>query len=433
MKKLLAVIIALAMVLSMSTMAFAELGIEDYQEINERLEAISNDPSLAKPSLILTTDASREALGVMGQYCKELVNESTGEPYIDPDTGKPYYIFDEVAFEMAGGYEALGVTDEEIKELLIWNEVYGYQTSLKDGWLNYYGMQLADATAPVPAVDENGNPIVDENGAPVYQDKETGDVVKGIFGVIGGLAGDVVTGEMDNETAQYVTGEVSVIVANTVGGMTGNEIDPETQQSIKDAVSGIVGAVGGGAPTPAEPKTSEEYAQEIIDMINGGVEVSEITSKIVEDIRAGVITAEQIPEIVEILRTSDQIDPSKNETVEQILAFFDGLSGVIGGGEGGGIQLPDIGDISLPIDIGGSEGGSFLDTILGIIGSIGDIFGGGSEDNGGDNGGNGGDSGWGDDSSIPDTGDVSFVAVAAVAAVAGAAFVLTRKKSDDAE
>lgn len=432
MKKLLAVIIALAMVLSMSTMAFAELGVEDYQEIMDRLEAISNDPSLAKPSLILTTDASREALGSLGQYCKELINEATGEPFIDEDTGKPYYIFDEVAFEEAGGYEGLGVTDEEIKELLIWNEVYGYQTSLKDGWLNYYGMQLADAMAPVPAVDENGNPIYGDNGEPVYEDKETGDLVKGIFGVIGGLAGDVVTGEMDNETAQYVTGEVSVTIANLVGGMTGSEIDPETQQGIKDAVSGIVGVVGGGSSTPADPKTSEEYAQEIIDMINSGVEVGDITSKIVEDIRAGVITAEQIPEIVEIIKNSDQIDPSQNETVEQILAFFDGLSGVIGGGEGGGIQLPDFGDISLPIDIGSSEGGSFLDTILGIIGSIGDLFGGGEEGGEGGNGGNGG-SGWGDDDQIPDTGDVSFVAVAAVAAVAGAAFVLTRKKNDDAE
>lgn len=432
MKKLLAVIIALAMVLSMSTMAFAELSEADYQEIMDRLDAISNDPSLAKPSLILTTDASRTALGSMGQYCKELINESTGEPFIDPDTGKPYYIFDEVAFELAGGFEALGVTDAEIKELIIWNEVYGYQTSLKDGWLNYYGMQIADVMAPVPSVDENGNPVVDENGAPVYQDKETGDVVKGMFGVIGGLAGDVVKGEMDNETAQYVTGEVSVIVANAVGGMTGSEIDPETQQGIKDAVSGIVGVIGGGSSTPADPKTSEEYAQEIIDMINSGVEVSEITTKIVEDIRAGVITADQVPEIVEILKNSDQIDPSKNETVEQILAFFDGIGDVIGGGSGDGIQLPDFGDISLPIDIGGSEGGSFLDTILGIIGSIGDLFGGGSEDNNGGNGGNGG-SGWGDDNSIPDTGDVSFVAVAAVAAVAGVAFVLTRKKRDDAE
>lgn len=84
--------------------------------------------------------------------------------------------------------------------------------------------------------------------------------------------------------------------------------------------------------------------------------------------------------------------------------------------------------------------GSFLDTILGVLGGLGDIlFGGGGEtpeEPSDDN-----DDPWNDDetttgsndSQVPDQGDTSVVAVATVALVAGAALVLTRKKSEDAE
>lgn len=85
---------------------------------------------------------------------------------------------------------------------------------------------------------------------------------------------------------------------------------------------------------------------------------------------------------------------------------------------------------------------SFLDTILGVLGGLGDIlFGdggeGSTEEPSDDN-----DDPWGDDqpaddnnndSQVSDTGDTSVVAVATVALVAGAALVLTRKKSEDAE
>ena len=86
--------------------------------------------------------------------------------------------------------------------------------------------------------------------------------------------------------------------------------------------------------------------------------------------------------------------------------------------------------------------GSFLDTILGVLGGLGDIlFGSGGEETpeepSDDN-----DDLWGDDqpaddnnndSQVSDTGDTSVVAVATVALVAGAALVLTRKKSEDVE
>lgn len=84
---------------------------------------------------------------------------------------------------------------------------------------------------------------------------------------------------------------------------------------------------------------------------------------------------------------------------------------------------------------------SFLDTILGVLGGLGDIlFGGGGEtpeeptdDNNDPWGGEEPTSGDNNGSQVPNQGDTSVVAVATVALVAGAALVLTRKKSEDAE
>lgn len=119
----------------------------------------------------------------------------------------------------------------------------------------------------------------------------------------------------------------------------------------------------------------------------------------------------------------------------------------------GYVGKPDgsIDDGQLPEeDEGDSTGGGFdigglLDTILGILGSIGDLLFGGSggddtpvTDPSDDDDNLWGDDGdmWGDDSdtsTIPDTGDTTVFAVAAVALAAGAALVMTRKKSEDAE
>ncbi len=82
--------------------------------------------------------------------------------------------------------------------------------------------------------------------------------------------------------------------------------------------------------------------------------------------------------------------------------------------------------------------GSFLDTILSVLGGLGDIlFGDGGEDEPTTDP----NTTWPSEpttlnngpSQTPDTGDTSVVAVATVALVAGAALVLTRKKSEDAE
>lgn len=102
---------------------------------------------------------------------------------------------------------------------------------------------------------------------------------------------------------------------------------------------------------------------------------------------------------------------------------------------------PEEGDGELEEDETPTDDTGFLNTILGILGSIGDmIFGSGDGDTSGDD--PSGDA-WGDDTNgdtnadddnlVSDTGDTTVLSVAAVALVAGAALVLTRKKSEDAE
>lgn len=128
--------------------------------------------------------------------------------------------------------------------------------------------------------------------------------------------------------------------------------------------------------------------------------------------------------------------------VEELLSTDLNSDGYIGKPDG------SLDDAELPEDDTDSSGsGSFLsgllDTVLGILGSIGDLlFGGSGSDtptttpSDDDLWGDGGDDAWGDDgdtSAIPDTGDTTVFAVAAVALAAGAALVMTRKKSEDAE
>lgn len=107
-------------------------------------------------------------------------------------------------------------------------------------------------------------------------------------------------------------------------------------------------------------------------------------------------------------------------------------------------KLPDDDDNSGSGILGSLSG--IFDTVLGVLGSIFDtIFGGGSDDPTTDPSNPDDDNLWGDDngddfwggsddgSMLPDTGDTTVFAVAAVALAAGAALVMTRKKSEDAE
>lgn len=337
MKKLLAVLVALSMVLSMGIMAFAEYN------------------GTKSPSDIATEEEWEKAVNLSSMELEDYAN---------------FWQF----IDMRTTISEQGIYVDENDELMDWSAA----------WESYYAYILGNVTSdPTGAITEIVATV--SNG-----DVEAGDAISMIGNIaMGGIGGD---GE---------SGDLSGVIDGILGGILPGEEDPAV--------------------------TAEEYAQEIIDMINGGAEVADITAKIGEDLASGYIVPSQIPDIIEAISNSDAIDPSQNEKVQEILSFLEGLGGGIGG-----IELPDFGDVSLPIDIGNSEGGSFLDTILGIIGSIGDIFNPGGDEPNGDEPTNPGP-GFDEDNTIPDTGDVSIVAVAAVAAVAGAAFVLTRKKSDDAE
>lgn len=136
------------------------------------------------------------------------------------------------------------------------------------------------------------------------------------------------------------------------------------------------------------------------------------------------------------------------EIMDEFMAEVEALSGVDLpgiGGNGGTEPLPDPDqnqDETPELEEDDTDSsGSFLDTILGVLGGLGDIlFGGGgetpeepSDDN--DDPWNGGEEPTTDSgaSQVPNQGDTSVVAVATIALVAGAALVLTRKKSEDAE
>ena len=338
MKKLIAVLIALAMVLSMSVVAFAEFdGIRSPADIAEDAETFNG--------------AVNNPLLYVGTYAE---------------------IMDQ------------GIYTREDHSLMHWDEA----------WEAYYAYVLANATNdPLTAVTEIVSIV-----AGGYLDAGTAITMAG-EALMGGIGGD---GE---------EGDMSGIIDGILSGILGGETEPEV--------------------------SAEEYVDELAALLNEGASFDEIASKIGDDLASSRIVVSQLPEIAQLL--TDRIELGEiedNETVQQILAFIEGL-----GGEGdGGFQFPDFGDFTLPWDNDNSSSGSFLDTILGILGTIGDLLFGGGDGEGGDNP---WEEPWenpweepnepGETPVIPNTGDVSFIAVAAVAAVAGAALILTRKKSDDAE
>lgn len=332
MKKVIAVLIALAMVLSMSVMAFAE-----FNGIKSPADLWSNQEEYDK------------AVTMDGWDINDVGNFA-------------HYI------NLRADIKEQGIYTDENGNLMVW----------KDAWKAYYGYVLTNASSdPQVAITE----------------------------IVGSISG----GYVPAGDAISMIGEI------VMGGIGG---DGESGD-LSGVISGIIDKITGGGATGEV--TAEQYADELTALINSGASFDEIAKKIGDDIASGKIVVNQIPDIVNIISSrveSGEIE--NNETVQKILDFLEGL----GGGETP--TFPDFGDITLPWDNGNSENGSFLDTILGIIGSIGDLFNPTEpEEPTPDD-----PSEPGNTDPIPDTGDVSFVAVAAVAAVAGAAFVLTRKKSD---
>ena len=361
MKKLIAVIVALAMVLSMSVMAFAEFA------------------NVKSPADILAANNVAEE-----QY-EMFWNSSIS-----------------LGFEQLGDYanwwQYIDI-NRAIKDQSIYVNEDGSLMEWAAAWQAYFAHVIANAG------------------------DDTGAAVEEAIAIIS-------AGYIDAGTAITIVGE-------TLMGGAGGDGESGDLSSIVDQILGSLGNLGGNT----EPEVSaEEYAQELADLINGGASFDEIAQKIGDDLANGRIVVSQLPDIATALSELVEVgEVEDNETVKKILEYIEKL-----GGEGdGGFQFPDFGDFTLPWDKDNSSSGSFLDTILGILGSIGDLLFGGDDGNGDDPGYNWGDDwGNGDDGNdwgnggttvIPDTGDLSFIAVEAVAAVAGAALVLTRKKSDDAE
>ena len=204
--------------------------------------------------------------------------------------------------------------------------------------------------------------------------------------------------------------------------------------------------------TPADGTALGAYYAEILN--SGEVEVSVIAGEIVADYQNGTIDETTAQAFVDSLFANADSTDSATALIQQVIVGLDSLGIAIPN-----IQLPDtntpdtstpevslpdvsLPDITLPED-SEEEGGSFFDTIFGILGDLaGSILGGGSGDSEGAGDGEGDDLGFNDDnetttsgtdSQVTNTGDTSVIAVATVALVAGAALVLTRKKSEDAE
>lgn len=202
----------------------------------------------------------------------------------------------------------------------------------------------------------------------------------------------------------------------------------------------------------AEKPTGDDLTPEALGeyyaaLINEGEDITAVVEEIVADYENGDIDSDSILTVFTTMISEVEDTQAVITVIEEVTAMLEDMGISIPDvtlPDIGDITLPDIGDITLPggdDDDSSSGGSSFLDTILGALGGIGDIiFGGGSS--GGDDDDtpsiDGDDTGdlWGDGDDAfndADLGDMSIVAVATVAVVAGAALVLTRKKSDDAE
>ena len=203
--------------------------------------------------------------------------------------------------------------------------------------------------------------------------------------------------------------------------------------------------------TPVKPTDPAELGVYYAELLNAeDSDPVAVATEILNDLDTGdgegIYTVEDLP--VVLAAFVENVDDANADkllvAVEQITAGLESM----------GIVLPEFDDIlpppsgedeesTLPEDEEPTDDTGFLNTILGILGSIGDmIFGGGDDTPTDDPAGDNGDDTWGDgdadtngddDDLVSDTGDTTVISVAAVALVAGAALVLTRKKSEDAE
>ena len=197
---------------------------------------------------------------------------------------------------------------------------------------------------------------------------------------------------------------------------------------------------------PTDPAELGVYYAELLNAEDS--DPAAVATEILNDLDTGdgegIYTVEDLPVVLSAFVENSNDADKLLAAVEQIEAGLESM----------GVVLPEFDDIlpppsgedeesTLPEDEEPTDDTGFLNTILGILGSIGDmIFGGGDDTPTDDPAGDNGDDTWGDgdadtngddDDLVSDTGDTTVISVAAVALVAGAALVLTRKKSEDAE
>ena len=201
-----------------------------------------------------------------------------------------------------------------------------------------------------------------------------------------------------------------------------------------------------------KPAAYQDLGMYYATRLNEGATKDEIIAEFISDYEEGYMTQNTLEAIGEVFVMNSNDMALALEIVEEIKAYFStttttsassGVGDIIGGVvDGAGDAIGGIVDGAGDALGGVVDGaGGFLDTILGVLGGLGDIlFGGGgegSEDPTEDEN----DDPWNDeesttnsgDSQVPNQGDTAVVSIATVALVAGAALVLTRKNSEDAE
>lgn len=215
-----------------------------------------------------------------------------------------------------------------------------------------------------------------------------------------------------------------------------------------------------------KPSSAVEMGMYYAALLNEGATKDEIVTEFISDLEEGYMTPQMLEKVGEtfVMNSSDMAlamevvnevtaylaTTTTTETTTESSGIGDIIGGVVDGAgdaiggivDGAGDAIGGIVDGAGDALGGAADGaGSFLDTILGVLGGLGDIlFGGGgegSEDPTEDEN----DDPWNDeesttnsgDSQVPNQGDTAVVSIATVALVAGAALVLTRKKSEDAE
>lgn len=201
---------------------------------------------------------------------------------------------------------------------------------------------------------------------------------------------------------------------------------------------------------PADPTALGTYYAELLNAEDA--DTTAIAQEIIADYQAGLYTVDTLPAVAAAFVENSNDADAAAAVLEQVLAGLESMGVVIPE-----VTLPESStdedeslgeEETLPDDETGSDDSDFLNTILGILGSIGDMIFGSDDSTGGDDttGGEGEDEDlWGSEDGgdtlpdsneedlVSDTGDTTVISVAAVALVAGAALVLTRKKSEDAE